>query len=248
MHAEEDAPLWPVPSVADTSPTAEGPAIEVAGYQPYEHMPGSLSTADPDVGEGRAARRRDASLTSSSIEDPARKDSAGAKRGSVHDATEKSIPASNVEPVQDVAETSARAKAESVQDAVEKDSVASNRESVQDVYKTSADTKGESLHIAAGKDIPASNVELLQDVDKTSPRTKRRSIPNAAETSPGSGRETVRNFTEKSSQRSSSGPAEDTIKTSASASDDGFIENTANQDDTEMPVAYESASMCLREQ
>ena len=243
LHAQEDAPLSPVPSAADRSPTAEGSAIGAAGHQPYEHMPGSLSlTADLDeVGE-RAASRRDESSTSNSIEDSAR------RRGSVRDATEKSIPASNVEYVQDVTETSPRTKTGSVQDAAEKDSQASHRGSIQDVDKTSADTKGGSLQVAAEKNIPASNVEPVQDADKTSPRTKRGSIQNAAENSPGSGRESVRNLAEKSSQSSSSGPAEDTAETSASASGHGLIENTANQDDTEIPVAYESASMYLREQ
>ena len=234
LHAQEDAPLSPVPSAADRSPTAEGSAIGAAGHQLYEHMPGSLSsTADLDeVGE-RAASRRDESSTSNSVEDSAR------RRGSVHDAIEKSIPASNVEYVQDVSETSPRTKTGWVQDAAEKDSLASHRGSVQDVDKTSADTKGGSLQLAAEKNIPASNVEPVQDVDKTSLRTKRGSIQNA---------ESVRNLAEKSSQSSSSGPAEDTAETSASASDHGLIENTANQDDTEIPAAYESASMYLREQ
>ena len=249
MHAEEDAPLSPVPSAADRSSTAEGSAVGAAGHQQYEHMPGSLlSTADLDEGKERAARRRDASSTSNSVDDSANKNYPGTKRGFVQDASDKSIPASNVESVQDVAETSPRTKTGSVQDAVEKDSPASNRGSVQDVDTTSADTKGGSLQVAAEKNIPASNVELVQDVDKTSPRTKRGSIQNAAENSPGSERESVRNLAEKTSHSSSSGSAEDVAETSASASDHGLIENTANQDDTELPVAYESASMYLREQ
>ena len=251
MHVQEEAPLSPspVPSAADRSPTAEGSAVGAAGHQPYEHMPGSLlSTADLDEGEERAARRRDASSTSSSVEDSARKNSPGTKRGSVQDATEKSVPASNVEPVQDVAETSPRAKTGSVQDAVEKDSPASNRGSVQDVDTTSADTKSGPLQVAAEKNTSASNVKLVQDVDKTSPRTKSGSIQNTAENSPGSEREFVRNLAEKSSHISSSLSAEDVAETSASTSDHGLIENTANQDDTEIPVAYESASMYLREQ
>ena len=248
LHAEEDAPLSPVPSAADRSPTAEGSAVGAAG-QLYEHMPGSLlSTADLDEGEERAASRRDKSSTSNSVEDSARKNSLGARHGSVHDPTEKSIPASNVEYVQDITETSPRTKTGYVQDAPEKDSLASNHGSVQDVDTTSADTKGGSLQVAAEKNIPASNVEPVQDVDKTSPPTKPGSIQNAAEVSPGSGRESVRNLAEKSSHSSSSGPAEDTAETSASASDHGLIENTANQDDTEIPVAYESASMYLQEQ
>ena len=202
MHAEEDAPLWPVPGAADRSPTAQGSAVGAAGHQPYEYMPGSLlSTADFDEGKEKAARRRDASSTSNSVEDSARKNSPGTKRGSV-----------------------------------------------QDVDTTSADTKGAPLQVAAEKNISASNVELVQDVDKTSPRTKRGSIQNAAENSPGSERESVRNLAEKTSHNSSSESAEDVVETNASASDHGLIENTANQDDTELPVAYESASMYLREQ
>ena len=125
MYAEEDAPLSPVPSPTDRSPTAEGSSLGAAGHQPYGHMPGSLlSTADLDDGEERAVRRRDASSTSSSIENPARNNFPGTKRGSVQDATEKSIPVSNVEFGQDVAETSPRTGAGSVQDAAEKDSLA----------------------------------------------------------------------------------------------------------------------------
>ena len=249
MYAEEDAPLSPVPSPADRSPTAEGSSLGAAGHQPYEHMPGSLlSTADWDDGEERAARRRDASSTSSSIENPARNNSPGTKRGSVQDATEKNIPVSNVEFGQDVAKTSPRTRVGSVQDAAEKDSPALDRGPVQDVDKTSADTKRGSLQVAAEKNIPASIVEPIEDVDATSARTKRGSTQNAAENSPGSGRETVRSLARKSSQSSNSGPAEDTAETSASVSDHGLIENTANQVDTERPVAYESASMYLREQ
>ena len=195
LHAEEDAPLSPVPSAAEKSPTAEGSAVGAAGNQPYEHMPGSLlSTADLDEGKERAARRRDASSTPNSVDDSANKNSPSTKHGSVQDATEKSIPASNAEPVQDVAETSPRAKTGSVQDVVEKDSPASNRGSVQDVDTASADTKYGSLQIGGEKNSPVSNIELVQDVDKTSPRTKRGSIQNAAGTSPGSERESVRTW------------------------------------------------------
>ena len=218
MHAEEDAPLSPVPSVADRSPTAEGSAIGAADHQPYENMPGSLlSTADLDEGEERAARRGNASSTSSSIEDPARKNSPGTERGSV-------------------------------QDAVEKDSLASNHGSVRDADNTFADWKDKSLQVAAEKYIPTSSVETVQDEDKTYPRTKRGSFQNTAENPPGSECEYVLNLAEKSSQSASSGLAEKTAETSASASDHGLIENTVNQDDTEIPVAYESASMYLREQ
>lgn len=254
LHAEEDAPPSPVINAADRSPTAEESAVGAAGDQPYEHMPGSLSsTEDLNEGEQRAARRRDASSASNSIEshsteDTARKDSPGMKRGSAQDATERSISASNVVSVQDVAETSSRTKTGSVQDAAQRDFLLSNRGSVQDVDKTSADKKDGSPPVAAQKDTPASNVEPIQDIDKTSPRTKRGSIQNAAENSSNSGRESVRNITKKSSQSSSSGPAEDTAEMGASASDHGLLENTVSQDDTEIPVAYESASMYLREQ
>ena len=249
MYAEEDAPLSPVPSPADRSHTAEESSVGEPGHQPYEHMPGSLlSTADLDDGEERAARSRDASSISSSIEDPARNNYPGTKRGSVQDATEESIPVSNVEFVQDVVETSPRMRAGSIQDAAEKNSPALDRGPVQDADKTSADINYGSLQVAAEKNIPASIVEPVEDVDATSPRTKRGSIQDAAENSPGSGHETVRNLARKSSQSSNSGPAEDTAETSASASDHGLIENTANQEDTEIPVAYESASMYLREQ
>ena len=230
LHAEEDAPLSPVLSAADRSPTAEESAVGAADDQPYEYMPGSLSsTADLDEGEQRPENRRDTSSASDSTEYSARKDSPGMKRGSAQDATEKSIPASNVASVQDVAETSSRTKTGSV----------------QDVDNTSADRKDGSPKMAAQKDISAPNVEPIEDTDKASPRTKRGSIQNAAENSPRSGRESFQNITKKSSQ-SSSGPAEDTAGTGASASDHGLLENTVSQDDTEIPVAHESASMYLR--
>ena len=248
FNAEEDAPPSPVLSAADRSPTAEESAVGAAGDQPYEHMPGSLSsTADLDEGEQRAESRRDPSSASNSTEDLARKESPGMKRGFAQDATEKSIPASDVASVQDVAETSSRTKTGSVKDAAQRDFLLSNRGSVQDVDNASADKKDEPPQVAAEKNISASNVEPIQDIDNASPRTKRGSLQNVAENSPGSGRESVRNINKKDFQ-SSSGPAEDTAVTGASASDHGLLENTVSQDGTEIPVAYESASMYLREQ
>ena len=215
LHAEEDAPLSPVPNAAGRPPAAEGPVAGAADHQPYEEMPGSLLSMADLKDEGRTvASRRDASSTSNSVEDLARNNSPGTKHPFVQDTAEKHSPTSNGGAVQDQAGTSLGTQRGFVQNATEKDSPASRRGSIQDI---------------------AHNL----------PDSQRAPVRDVTEDSQDSSRESLRNVVKKTSLSSSSGFGEGVAEMIAPASENGAIEHAVSQDDIEIPVAYESEGTYL---